>query len=96
MLHSRNTLFWLKKIVKKGYCGNERFGLVRDRIDVRWDSLFIITFDSRFDFTFKRARLIHSLNKTMQLKIAAVTGERVKLRNQNASPKFQSKNRTRE
>ena len=33
-LHSHNTLFWLKKVVKKGYYGNESWGLAWDRVEV--------------------------------------------------------------
>ena len=42
-LHSRNTLFWLKKVVKIGYCGNQSLGLAWDCMEVRQVALFITT-----------------------------------------------------
>ena len=32
--HSRNTLFLVKKVVEKGYYGNESLGLAWDRMEV--------------------------------------------------------------
>ena len=43
--HSRNTLFRLKNVVKKGYCKNESLGLAWDCINVRQVGLFKTTFD---------------------------------------------------
>ena len=33
-LHSRNPVFWLKRMVKKGYYGNESLGLAWDCVEV--------------------------------------------------------------
>ena len=37
------ALFWLKKVVKKGYCGNESLSLVWDRMKVCQVALFNTT-----------------------------------------------------
>ena len=39
----RNTLFWLKKTVKKGYCGNESLSLAWDCVKVCQFDLFNTT-----------------------------------------------------
>ena len=41
-LHSRNTLFWLKRRLK-GYCGNGSLGLAWDRMEVCQVVLFNTT-----------------------------------------------------
>ena len=39
----RNTLFWLKKTVKKGYCGNKSLSLAWDCVKVCQFDLFNTT-----------------------------------------------------
>ena len=34
IVEKSNTLYWLKKVVKKGYYGNESLGLAWDRVKV--------------------------------------------------------------
>ena len=38
------VLFWLEKMVKKGYCKNEGLGLAWSHIKVRQINLYITTF----------------------------------------------------
>ena len=42
-LHSGNTLFWLKKEIKKRHYGNSGLGLAQDRIEVCKVALFLTT-----------------------------------------------------
>ena len=62
-LHSHNTIFSWKKMVKKdGYCRNEGFGLAWDHVDLSKVALFITTGVCLYIYFHKRNKNYSSKN----------------------------------